>query len=82
MAFVYILLSDKTRKTYVGSTTDIERRLKEHNSGKNFFTKRYMPWKLFYREEYADLSEARKREKYLKTCAGRKFIKKIFKNKA
>jgi len=80
MAFVYILLSDKIKRTYVGSTTDIGRRLKEHNDGKNFFTKRYTPWKLFYKEEYSDLGEARKREKYLKTCAGRKFIKKLFDN--
>jgi len=80
MAFVYILLSDKKNKTYTGSTTDLNRRLMEHNSGKSFFTKRYAPWKLFYKEEYPDLSEARKREKYFKTCAGRKFIKKLFDN--
>jgi putative endonuclease len=80
MAFVYILLSNKGDKTYTGSTTDLVRRLNEHNCGKNFFTKRYMPWKIFYKEEYQSLSEARKREKYLKTCAGRKFIKKLFEN--
>jgi len=81
MALVYILLSEIINKTYVGSTTDLDRRIKEHNSGKNFFTKRYIPWKVFYKEEYQDLSEARKREKYLKTCAGRKFIKKLFDKK-
>ena len=80
MAFIYILLSEKINKTYTGSTTDLDRRLKKHNSGNNFFTKRYAPWKLFYKEEYQNLSEARKREKYLKTCAGRKFIKKLFDN--
>ena len=80
MAVVYILKSCHFNITYAGSTTDLDRRLKEHNSGKNFFTKRYAPWKLFYKEEYQDLSEAREREKYLKTCAGRKFIKKLFNN--
>lgn len=80
MAFVYVLLSDKINRTYTGSTTDLGRRLEEHNSGKNFSTKNYTPWKIFYKEEFKDLTDARKREKYLKTCAGRKFIKKIFDN--
>lgn len=81
MAFVYVLLSDRMNKTYTGSTTDLDRRLEEHNSGMNFSTKKYIPWKLFYKEEYQSLNEARKREQYLKTCAGRKFIKKLFGNK-
>ncbi len=80
MPFVYILLSEKSRKTYTGSTTDLERRIKEHNSGNHSFTKRYIPWKIIYKEECPSLTQARKREKYLKSCAGRKFIKKLFNN--
>lgn len=80
MAFVYILLSKKSDKTYTGSTINLERRLKEHNSGNHVFTKRHMPWKLIRKEEYPTLAEARKREKYLKSCAGRKFIKRVFKD--
>lgn len=79
MAFVYILLNKQSNKTYTGSTTDLQRRIKEHNSGNHKFTKRYIPWEIFYKEEYPSLSEARKRERYLKSCAGRKFIKKLFK---
>jgi len=81
MAFVYILKSLNKNITYTGSTTDLERRLKEHNGGECEFTKKYLPWELFYKEEYENLSEARKREKYLKTCAGRKFVKKLFDNR-
>jgi putative endonuclease len=80
MPFVYILLSEKSNKTYVGSTADLERRIKEHNNENHAFTKRHIPWKLFYKEKYHTLIEARKREKYLKSCAGRKFIKKLFKD--
>lgn len=80
MAFVYILLSQKFKKTYTGSTTDLDRRIKEHNAGNHVFTKRYIPWKIIYKEEYPTLIEARKREKYLKSCAGRKFIEKLFGN--
>ena len=78
MVFVYILLSQKNNITYTGSTIDLERRIKEHNNGENFSTKKHIPWRLFYKEEYSTLLEARKREKYLKSCAGRKFIKKLF----
>jgi putative endonuclease len=78
MAFVYILKSLSKNITYVGSTTDLERRLKEHNDGKCEFTKRYLPWKILYKEETADLTDARLREQYFKSCAGRKRIKKLF----
>ncbi len=77
MAFVYILKSLSADKTYVGSTTDIVRRLAEHNHGKSTFTKTFLPWELVHKEEFADLAEARKREKYFKTSSGRKVLKKL-----
>jgi putative endonuclease len=76
MAFVYILKSRDFPITYVGSTTDLQRRLDEHNSGSKRFTNRHKPWDLVYSEEITDLSIARKREKYLKSGAGRRFITK------
>ncbi|PIP58440.1 MAG: hypothetical protein COX02_00300 [Candidatus Vogelbacteria bacterium CG22_combo_CG10-13_8_21_14_all_37_9] len=78
MAFVYILKSKVYQKSYVGSTTDLNRRLVEHNSGKHYFTKRYMPWEIIYSEEFSNLSEARSREKYFKTSAGRRYMKKTY----
>lgn len=75
---VYVLSSDNSRKSYVGCSGNIERRLSEHNAGKMAFTKRYMPWKLIYYEEYKTLIEARKREKFFKTGTGRRFLKKLF----
>jgi len=80
MAFAYILFSKKVNKTYVGSTTNLTRRLKEHNEGKGMATKKYIPWDLIYKEEFQNIYEARKREKYLKSCAGRKLIKKMLFN--
>ena len=77
MSLVYILKSINNLKFYVGSTTDLNRRITEHNSGKTIYTKRYMPWIIIYIEEYSNLSDARKREKYLKSSAGRKFSKTI-----
>jgi len=65
-------------KSYVGITDDIDRRLREHNSGKHLYTKRYMPWELIYTEELASIDEARKREKYYKSTTGRRALKKLF----
>ncbi|MCX7610219.1 MAG: GIY-YIG nuclease family protein [Ignavibacterium sp.] len=53
------------------------RRLKEHNSGKSKFTKKYMPWELLYYEEFESQSEAITKEKYFKTTSGRRLIKKL-----
>ena len=75
---LYILKSQTANKSYVGMTNDLERRLLEHNSGKNFYTKRYTPWKVIYQENCDSLVSARKREKYFKSSAGRKVMKKIF----
>jgi putative endonuclease len=77
---VYVLSSLKVKKTYVGFTDNLDRRYKEHNSGKNYFTKRYVPWELVHFELFSSEAEAVKREKYLKTASGRKLVlKKLFK---
>ncbi|OGY87470.1 MAG: hypothetical protein A2233_00970 [Candidatus Kerfeldbacteria bacterium RIFOXYA2_FULL_38_24] len=76
MNYIYILFSNKDKRTYVGSTTDLNRRLSEHQTGKVKATKYRRPLILIYYEKYVSLKEARKREKYLKSSAGRKFIKK------
>ncbi len=75
MYYVYILKSEIKEKTYVGFTNNLERRIKEHNSGKSKFTGKYTPWRVIYQEKFATLVEARVRELYLKSAAGRKFRK-------
>ena len=76
--FVYVLKSLTAPKSYVGMTDDLNRRLEEHNSGKHSYTKRYVPWEIIYKEEFSNYSDARKREKYLKSASGRRFLKKLF----
>lgn len=78
MWYTYFLLSLKDKKTYTGSTNNIQRRLREHNLGKVKATKNRIPLKLIYFEKFNTKKEARLREKYYKTCAGRKKMKKIF----
>jgi putative endonuclease len=56
-------------------TTDVEKRLKEHNAGKTKSTKGYRPWILVFTEQFSTRFSARTREKYLKSGIGKEFIK-------
>ena len=79
MGYVYILLSLKDHKTYTGSTNNLARRLRQHNSGQVKSTKNRLPFKLFLSEEFETLAEARKRELWWKSGAGRRKLKEFFK---
>lgn len=65
-------------KIYVGQTSNLERRLLEHNEKRgNHYTARFRgKWELIYQESVYTRSEAIKREKQLKSGNGRAFIKK------
>ena len=65
--YVYILQSLKDESTYIGSTTDLRRRFKEHNKGMVKSTKAKIPWRLIYYEAFLIEETARKREKSIKT---------------
>ncbi len=78
--YTYILKSHQNGKYYIGSTTDIKNRVKSHNKGYSKYTKSRGPFDLIYKEEYNTLSEARKRESYLKSLKSRKALEKIIKN--
>ena len=73
--FVYILESELDGRLYKGQTSDIDKRIKEHTSGKTKSTKGYKPWKLVYFETFETRDEAVLREKYFKTGIGREFLK-------
>lgn len=69
LAFVYILKC-ANGSHYVGHTTDIERRLLEHNSGKVHYTKDKRPVKIITFIAFSDLYKAIYFEKYLKSGSG------------
>ncbi|PIR44741.1 MAG: endonuclease [Candidatus Vogelbacteria bacterium CG10_big_fil_rev_8_21_14_0_10_51_16] len=75
MYFVYIIKSLKDGKFYTGLTTDVTKRLAEHNRGKDSTpsTKSRGPFTLVHVEELPVLRTARAREKYLKSGAGREW---------
>ena len=71
------MYSSRLDKYYVGSTTDMGRRLEEHNRGKEKFTSTGMPWKLVYKELFEELKQARQRELYIKKMKSRKYIETL-----
>ena len=75
MVKVYVLISEKDGHTYVGMALDEFIRLEEHNRGKNRYTKGHIPWKIIYKENHPDWSSARFREKYLKSTAGKNWLR-------
>lgn len=76
MYTVYVLKNFDGR-LYKGMTNDLERRLSEHRAGHTQTTKHFKDFKVVYTESCSTFVEARKRELYLKSAAGRKFLKKV-----
>jgi putative endonuclease len=77
MWYVYVLKSRASGKFYVGITQDLSRRIHEHNSGKSKFTSGHVPWNSIYHECLGNTREARIREKYLKSAAGKRYLAKV-----
>lgn len=74
--WVYILKSLADGKNYIGYTENLRRRLEEHKRGYNFSTKFRRPFISIYLEAGRNQEDAKQRERYLKTTAGRRFIVK------
>ncbi len=77
MYCVYAIKSQKDGRIYVGMSSHFERRIIEHNTGYVFSTKNYRPWKSIYIEQAKNRTEARIKEKYLKSGCGKEFLKSI-----
>ena len=75
MYYVYILKSLKDNNKYIGSTNNLQRRIKEHNDGKVLSTKNRRPLILIYKEKYDNETEARRKEMFYKTYNGFKELK-------
>jgi putative endonuclease len=78
MYYIYVLRSLRNSKRYIGFTTkQPKERLEEHNFGGNKWTRGNKPFKLIYQESFANKTEAIKREKFLKSGQGRKYLDSI-----
>lgn len=81
MGYLYILQSEVNNRYYIGSSSHLEKRLKEHNGGKSRYTSFTKPFKIVFKQEYEDISRALKAEKWLKKQKSRSLIEKIIKDK-
>lgn len=77
--YVYILLSLKDRRFYVGYSKDLEKRIKEHFEGKVTSTKYRLPLKLIHYEFFISKHDAKAREVFLKSGFGRDQLRKSLK---
>jgi len=75
MYYIYVLQSEKDENFYVGYTSNLKKRLKLHNEGRVKSTKERRPIKLIYYEACLEQKDALKREKYLKSNYGKRYIK-------
>lgn len=75
--YVYVLKNQVDDGVYIGYTTNIRKRILNHNSGRGSRTTKYKKnWELIYAELYRNKYDALGREKFLKGGSGRKYLKK------
>ncbi len=75
MHIVYVLKSLKDNNLYIGCTSNFDKRLDYHNTGKVDSTKNRRPFILVYKEEYDSIYEAFRAEKFYKTAMGKRKLK-------
>ena len=75
--YVYILQSQKDNSLYIGYTSDLRKRFKQHNDGESQATKPFRPYKLIFYEAFLNRIDAKRREIYLKSGFGRRSINKM-----
>ena len=80
MYYIYVLKSKKDEQFYTGYTNDLKKRLGLHGDGKVTSTKNRLPLELVYYEACLNQYDATRREKYLKTAWGKRYIKTRLKN--
>ncbi len=77
MWFVYIIKSKQNLKHYIGCTSNLNRRIEEHNRGYNKSTKFHIPWELLYVEKFETQEDAFNRERKIKSYKGGNAFKKL-----
>ncbi len=77
---VYILESQKDKTWYIGFTTDLKKRIEAHNKKQSPYTSKKENLKLIYAEAYLNKYDATGRERFLKSGAGHRFVKKQLRN--
>lgn len=77
--YLYILKSKTSDKYYTGISEDVERRLEFHNTREKGFTSRYRPWKVVFKKEFENKTEAIRAERNVKRWKSKVMIEKLIK---
>ena len=80
MFYVYLIQSEVDASFYIGYTSNLELRIKQHNNGESTYSRRKKPWKLVYSEELENKTSALKREKFLKKQKNKDFYYQLIKS--
>ena len=75
MHYTYVLLSDRDKRFYTGCTSDLRKRVREHSAGRVRSTVGRRPLTLIYYEACVDRDDALRRERFLKTGKGKRYLK-------
>jgi putative endonuclease len=75
MCYTYVLRSDRDRRFYTGAARDLRERMKLHAEGRVHSTAHWRPLTLVYDEACQDIDDAFRRERFLKTGKGKRFLR-------
>ena len=78
MYYVYWLISEDSKKTYVGFSGDVNKRIREHRNKNVTSTERFGKFRAYILDKTFNPTLVRKKEKYWKSAAGRKKLKIIY----
>ena len=77
--YVYVIRSERDpRRHYAGRTSDLHRRLEEHNAGESPHTRKFLPWRCVAVIRFADEARAEAFERFLKSGSGADFVQRHF----
>ena len=77
MFYAYILRSLKNGSFYIGSTSDLAKRIARHNRGGSVYTKKIKPLELVWSGRYNTRSEAIRKEREIKSWKRKEAIEKL-----
>ena len=82
MWYVYVIRNSVNKRFYIGSTKDVEKRIKQHNQGKRRSIAHFGTYELILKEEFFTLEAARVRERQIKSYKGGNAFKKLLRERA
>ena len=78
--YVYVLLSLRDKKFYIGFTNNLKRRFEEHKRGENVSTSKRLPIRLIFYEAFLSEIDAKRRERYFKTAKGKTTLRQMLRD--